>query len=55
MPESPSRIRVSNGVVLAAPFEVFTPTTHPQECRKTLDGWFDPRHGELFHLPNPGK
>jgi hypothetical protein len=40
---------------LAAPFEVFTPTTHPQECRKILDGWFDPRHGELFHLPNPGK
>lgn len=39
---------------LSAPFEVYTPTTNPQKCRETLDGWFDPRNGEPFHLPNPG-
>lgn len=38
---------------LSAPFDVYTPTTNPQKCRETLDGWFDPRNGEPFHLPNP--
>lgn len=38
---------------LTEPFEVLTPTTDPRRCRETLDGWFDPRNGELFHLPNP--
>ena len=39
---------------LVAPFDVFTPTNNPQQCRETLSGWFDPRNGETFHLPNPG-
>jgi hypothetical protein len=39
---------------LTAPFDVYTPATNPQKCREILAGWFDPRSGEPFHLPNPG-
>jgi hypothetical protein len=38
---------------LSAPFDIYTPTNNPQQCRETLDRWFDPRNGETFHLPNP--
>jgi hypothetical protein len=38
---------------LASPFEVYTPATNPQKCREILAGWFDPKSGEPFHLPNP--
>ena len=38
---------------LVAPFDVFTPTNNPEQCRETLERWFDPRNGETFHLPNP--
>jgi hypothetical protein len=39
---------------LSAPFDIYTPSTNPDQCRETLSRWFDPRHGETFHLPNPG-
>jgi hypothetical protein len=52
-----SRTQVDSKYVLeghlVAPFEVYTPKTNPKQCQETLDGWFDPRNGETFHLPNP--
>jgi hypothetical protein len=39
---------------LSAPFDVYTPSSNPDQCRETLGRWFDPKNGETFHLPNPG-